>query len=185
MYREEIKMAGNKDFIIQVKGLPSGKHEYEFPINGSFFESFENSFIQDASLTAWVELEKGGGWMNLNCTIEGCVTVECDRCLEELELPVDFDATVAIKSAKTDDDPQDDGFIILDPTEGELDLRQFFYDYVCINLPLQKVHPEGECNPDMLKKLDQVQYGNQPETPAADSPFGALKGLLEKDKTKK
>lgn len=177
-------MTGNKDFIIQVKGLQPGKHEYEFSMDGPFFKQFENSMILDAQLDARVELEKGSGWMNLNCTVEGDVTVECDRCLDELELPVDFEASVAVKTAKTDDDPQDDGFIILDPTEGELDLTQFLYDYVCINLPLQKVHEEGECNPDMVAKLSQVSYGNQSEEPAAHSPFGALKGLLKEEKKK-
>ena len=41
-------MAENKDFIIQIKGLQIGKHEYDFPIDGSFFRNFENSMILDA-----------------------------------------------------------------------------------------------------------------------------------------
>ena len=45
-------MAENKDFIIQIKGLQIGKHEYDFPIDGSFFREFENSQILDADLDA-------------------------------------------------------------------------------------------------------------------------------------
>lgn len=172
-------MAGNKDFIIQIKGLQPGKHLYEFPVDGSFFKNFENSQVLDAHLDAEVELEKGSGWMHLNCHVKGSVAVECDRCLDDLELPVDFDASVAVKTAATGDDPQDDGFMIIDPAEGELNLNQFIYDYVCINLPLQKVHPEGKCNPDMLKRLSEVQ-GESGEV-VENSPFSALKGLLEKN----
>lgn len=175
-------MAGNKDFIIQIKGLQIGKHTYEFPVDGSFFSNFENSQILDADLNAGLELEKGSGWMNLHCSITGSVTVECDRCLDNLELPMDFEATVAIKSAAADDDPQDEGFIIMDPAEGELDLSQFIYDYVCIHLPLQKVHPEGTCNPEMIKKLAEVKFENREEQAGENSPFGGLKALLEKTK---
>ncbi len=182
MYREE-KMTGNKDFIIQIKGLQAGKHEYEFSVDGSFFKRFENSQILDASLSVGVELEKGGGWMNLNCNIAGTVAVECDRCLDELEIPMNFSASVAVKSAVTDDDPQDDGFIIIDPSEGELDLTQFIYDYICINLPLQKVHSEGGCNTEMMRKLGEVKYENKQEG-TGNLPFTGLLGLVEQGKGK-
>ena len=123
-------MAENKEFIIQIKGLQIGKHSYDFSIGGDFFRSFENSLILDADLQADVLLEKGSGWMNVSAEITGDVTVECDRCLDELELPVDFTASMAVKFAKTDDDPQSDEFLVVDPTDGELDLSQFIYDYI-------------------------------------------------------
>ncbi len=175
-------MVENKEFIIQIKGLQIGKHYYDFPICGSFFKSFENSQILDADLQADVELEKGSGWMNVNATITGTVTVECDRCLDDVELPMDFDCSMAVKFAKSVEDDDGDEFIIMDPTDSELDLTQFLYDYVCLNLPLQKVHEEGECNSEMMEKLGKVNSHEEmsDEDLAANSPFGALKGLLEK-----
>ena len=176
------EMAENKDFIIQIKGLQVGKHLYNFPISGSFFGSFDNSQILDADLEAEVELDKGSGWMNVTAWISGDVTVECDRCLDEVELPMDFECTMAVKFAKSVEDDDGDEFIIMDPSDCELDLSQFLYDYVCLNLPLIKVHPEGECNSEMIEKLGNVnaQQERSEEEMAANSPFGALKGLLEK-----
>lgn len=173
-------MAENKGFIIQIKGLQIGKHDYEFPINGAFFKDFENTQIKAANLNAHVELEKGSGWMKVNCDILGEVTVECDRCLEDMEVPMDFTTSVAVKFAKTNSDPMDDEFIIMDPTEGELDLSQFLYDYICINLPLQSVHEQGKCNPDMIKKLGEIEALETEGDNSANSPFGALKELLGK-----
>ncbi|MEF9986769.1 MAG: DUF177 domain-containing protein [Bacteroidales bacterium] len=180
-------MTENKDFIIQIKGLQIGNHYYDFQVDGAFFKSFENSQIHNASLTAHIELEKGSGWMRVNCNIEGSLTVECDRCLEELDLPINFDASVAVKFAKVCGEPQcDDEFIIMDPTEGELNLSQFIYDYVCVNLPLQTMHKEGECNPVMIEKLNKVKYVNDNIIEAAEnSPFGALKDLMKKNNNKK
>ncbi|MBO7305937.1 MAG: DUF177 domain-containing protein, partial [Bacteroidales bacterium] len=181
------KMADNKEFIIQIKGMQIGKHHYDFPIEGSFFKEFDNSLILDANLDAEVELEKGSGWINVTCSITGDVTVECDRCLEDLVIPMDFECTMAVKFAKSVENSDNDEFIIMDPTDGELDLTQFLYDYVCINLPLQKVHNEGECNPEMIAKLKNVSSGVQAKVVEdnSNSPFSALKQMLEKIESKK
>ena len=175
-------MLENKEFIIQIKGLQVGKHYYDFPICGSFFRSFENSQILDADLMADVLLEKGGGWMNIEADVTGTVTVECDRCLDDVVLPMDFYCSMTVKFAKSLSDDDGDEFIVMDPTEGELDLTQFLYDYVCLNLPLQKVHPEGECNEQMIQKLGSLNGGGADEDghEAENSPFGALKGLFDK-----
>ncbi len=177
-----IEMVENKDFIIQIKGLQIGKHYYDFPMCGSFFKSFENSLILDADLEAEVELEKGSGWMNVTAWVSGDVTVECDRCLDDVKLPMDFECTMAVKFAKSVEDDDGDEFIIMDPADSELDLTQFLYDYVCLNLPLQKVHSEGECNQMMMEKLGNVNSQQKSnEDLAANSPFGALKGLFDKN----
>ncbi len=174
-------MSDNKDFVIQIKGLQNGEHEYEFPIDGTFFRNFENSQILDADLNAEVWLEKGGGWINVEADVTGTVTVECDRCLDDVILPMDFYCTMTVKFAK-DISEDDDEFIIMDPSESELDLTQFLYDYVCLNLPLQKVHPEGKCNELMMQKLGSLSgNGESGHTVAEEnSPFGALKELLNK-----
>lgn len=174
----------NKDFIIQIKGLKTGKHEYDFPVDGAFFRGFENTQIIEASLDVKIIIERGGGWMNVTSSICGTVTVECDRCLDNLDLPVDFTASLAVKFAKTDEDPQSDEFLVVDPLDGELDLSQFIYDYVCVNLPLQRVHKEGECNPQMMAKLSGLNGGNikQDNSIETNSPFGALGEMLKNKK---
>ena len=70
----------------------------------------------------------------------------------------------------------------MDPADSELDLSQFLYDYVCLNLPLQKVHEDGDCNEEMMAKLGSVNAHQEKddEEMAANSPFGALKGLFDK-----
>ena len=73
---------------------------------------------------------------DVECSIEGSVTVPCDRCLEALKLPVET------------------GFSEVYTPEGdELDLSQDVYDYVCTSLPLQRVHEEGQCNQETVKYL--------------------------------
>ena len=93
--------------------------------------------------------------------LSGTVTVPCTRCLEALALPVEAQPSE-----------------VLTPGEyPEWDLSQAVYDYVCLSLPIQRVHPEGECNPDTVRFLSQVERPD--EEAAASSPFAALKGLFD------
>ena len=95
-------------------------------------------------------------------------------------MPVDVQASLAVKFAKlSEHDVEDDQFLIMDPTEAELNLSQFIYDYVCINLPLQIVHEDGECNQEMLDRLSSTELNNDGDN-SNNSPFGNLKNLLEK-----
>ena len=173
-------MSESKNYIIPIKGLSQGKHLYEFSVDGDFFREFGNQYIKDAALDVQVELEKGSGWMNVHSDIEGTVTMECDRCLDDVQVPVDVQASLAVKFAKlSEHDVEDDQFLIMDPTEAELNLSQFIYDYVCINLPLQIVHEDGECNQEMLDRLSSTELNNDGDN-SNNSPFGNLKNLLEK-----
>ena len=39
------------------------------------------------------------------------------------------------------------------PGEDEVDLAQYIYESIVLSLPYQRVHPEGECDPEMLGRF--------------------------------
>lgn len=172
-------MSENNDFIIHIKGLKNGKQSFEYKIEEDFFTDFGNTQILDASILSVVEVEKGSGWIKVVCNINGFVVTECDRCLDDLKIPVDITANMAVKFAKStelsDDTGSSNEFMIVDPSDGELDLKQFIYDYICTSLPLQRVHKEGECNKEMIKRLNNAVQGE------SKSQFGNLKQMLDKE----
>ncbi len=124
-----------------------------------------------------VQVEKTGRDTLVDGTIEGTVTVVCDRCLEDLELPVQtrFLLRVTQGGAPAADETDGRETVRLPEEEDELDLSQVVYDYVNIALPLRRLHPEGGSNPQVLKYLGDR---NEAAPEAADSPFAALKSLL-------
>ena len=73
-----------------------------------FFESFENTEILDAHLDADVRVEKSGRYIGVDCDVRGEVTVECDRCLDELDMPVDVEIRLSVKygSEESSEEPQ-------------------------------------------------------------------------------
>ena len=79
----------NDNFIIPLNGLTAGKNEFFLHAGKEFFDSFDNEEIFDADLQIRILVEKSGRYIWVDCDIEGVVTVECDRCLEMLDMPVD------------------------------------------------------------------------------------------------
>jgi len=130
----------HKEFLIPIKGLSTGKHKYSFMLDTEFFSRFDDSLVSEANLTADIVLEKQPLWIGVTGKVAGEVVTECDRCLDELKLPLKTDVKLIVKFARTDGEEDNDEVMILEPDEAELNLEQFFYDYVCLALPLQRVH---------------------------------------------
>jgi len=153
------------NFIIAINDLASGRLSRECSVGGEFFGSFENSEITGADLKVKVRAVKTSDGVRVDLDLDGFVTVACDRCLADLSLEIEVS----------------DGEVLPFPEDGsDLDLSQTVYDYVCTSLPLVRVHPEGQCDPDTVKYLGPDPGAD--EMPGGiDSPFAALGNLLKND----
>ena len=168
------------EFIIPLNGLATGKNEFSWKVGKEFFENFDNSEILDAEIDVQVTVEKSGRYVGVDCEAFGDVVVECDRCLEELELPVDVEILLSVKygdeESSEEPHPGEREVIFIPETEAELDMSQIIYDYVCLSLPLQRVHEDGECNPEAMKCLAGEEVAEVQDD--ANNPFASLKSLL-------
>ncbi len=152
-----------KSIIIPLNDWAAGERKFLSHVGLEFFQKFDNSEILDADVNVEVRVVKEGlRKVEADLHLSGTVTVPCDRCLEPLQVPVE----VSPSEVFTWD------------TENEnWDLSQAVYDYICLSLPLQKVHPEGGCNPDTVRFLSHVERQDE-EAATQNSPFAALKGLF-------
>lgn len=173
----------NDNFIVPLNGLAQGRNSFRVRIGKEFFEDFENSEILDAGLDVEVDVEKKGRFIGVDGDISGDVTVTCDRCLEDLVIPVETSFKLSVKFGEEDKD--DDGMegdrevVFLPFTETDLDLAQTVYDYICLSLPVQRVHEEGGCNPEALRFLSS-EDGQEPVQKESSTPFAGLRDLLGK-----
>jgi uncharacterized protein len=146
-------------FTIPISGLKDGRHYFEFEINKDFFDQFEASEVNDGTLSANIEAEKCSSHIDLNIKINGIVRICCDRCLGIFPLHIDCENRLLIKFGRKRDESDPD--IITTPAdEHELDMKQSFYEYIHLTLPIQRVHPDDKngnstCDPEMLKKLKE------------------------------
>ena len=165
--------------VIPLDDWAAGERQYRFHADLEFFQTFDNTEILDAGIEVEVKVVKAGAHkVTADLLLRGTVTVPCDRCLEPLTLPVEAEPRFRVSFGAGEEELSEDGrdILPLGATDRELDLAQAVYDYVCLSLPLQRVHPEGGCNPDTVRFLGQ---GHKDEEAASSSPFAALKGLLK------
>ncbi|MDR1156319.1 MAG: DUF177 domain-containing protein [Bacteroidales bacterium] len=127
-----------------------------------FFSDFQNPEIIEGSVEISLEVEKFSQFVNVALTFSGTLTVSCDRCLEDLDVPVEGENMLSVVFEKVldkpDDEDPDEDIIYVNAEDGETDLTVYVYESICLALPIQRVHGEDEngkslCNPEMLKYI--------------------------------
>ena len=175
-----LRVSMNDNFIIPLNGLAAGENRFSWHAGKEFFEVFENTEILDADLEVSVVVEKSGRYLGVDCAVDGTVTVACDRCLEDLQMPVGADIMLSVKfgdEESSDERQEGEREIIFVPDgDAELDMSQVVYDYVCLALPMQRHHDEGQCNPDAVRYLSD---GEPVENTDDSNPFAALKEMMK------
>lgn len=134
----EKKFITLQPFTVNLYDLAPGKSRLVGKADREFFDGFGNEEILEASLDVVTDLDNHGVTVDVSCSIKGSVTVPCDRCLENLEIPVEVGFEDSVVSE-----------------DGVLDLSQDIYDYVLTSLPLQKIHEDGKCNEETVKYLSK------------------------------
>ncbi|MBO4557945.1 MAG: DUF177 domain-containing protein [Bacteroidales bacterium] len=169
------------EIIIPLHGLTRSKQEFDFALEESFLDGFGREVIQGVNCAAHFTAQQKGDWIEIHCTVAGEVKVECDRCLEDLFLPVAIDETLTVRFDENPEEVvnEDDNNIILREGTSEMDMSQTLYDLICVSLPLQKVHPEGGCNPETIAHLAKEE---EQAASGLNTPFSGLKELLKQKK---
>lgn len=165
-------------FILSVNGLTPGENTILASADKEFFASFDNYEVLEADLRVTIIAEKRPSRIDVECNIEGTITVPCDRCLNPVAMPVNTSNALALR-LRADEEPLDDSIeeIFLSEDGDTLDLGQEVYDFSLLALPLQRFHNEGECDKAALACLS-----NESEAPAegpVDSPFANLAEMLK------
>jgi len=167
-------------FSIPLAGLKEARYTYEFQIGDDFFEAFEGSEVRRGEFTAVVVLQKSSTHIELNIMINGRAEMVCDRCLETFYMPVSCTNRLFVKPG-IEWKEEDPDMITMPLDEHEIDLSQFFYEYIHLALPLKRIHPDDSegrstCNPEMIRKLnDHLQTAEEESDPRWDD----LKKLIK------
>ena len=92
----------DNEFIIPLNGLTAGENRFFWKAGKEFFEGYENTEVLDAQLDIEVSAEKSGRYIGVDCDIRGWLVVECDRCLEDLNMPIDVTVRLSVKFGEAD-----------------------------------------------------------------------------------
>jgi uncharacterized metal-binding protein YceD (DUF177 family) len=149
-----------KEFNIRFRGLSVGFHDYNWKIHKEFFDALENTDIEDSDLVVELNLEKQDRMMIFNFSITGELKVLCDRCLDELNIPVALKETFYIKFGSVRVEESED-VLVIPESEYQFDVSLLINEYVTLSLPFKKVHtPDAEgnygCNEQVIKRLQEL-----------------------------
>jgi uncharacterized protein len=150
-----------RHFIIPFSGLKVGNYTFTFEIDDKFFEHFEYSEISKGKLHVECQLDRQVRMMVLYFDITGTVSVPCDRCAEEFDLPLEGRQKLIVKFG-ADHTEESEDILIITEKEHELDVSQYLYEYIHLLLPIKKVHGTDEsgnslCNPDVLRYIKETE----------------------------
>ncbi len=175
---KSVIMCGLESLKIDFKGLTEDSIVREYSLGDEFFAALDGSQLEHGSLHVSVSIRKMAGFYELSFHTEGIVTVTCDRCLEDMEQPIDTDNRMMVKLGDTYS--EDDDTVTVCEQEAVLDLSWFIYEFIMLAIPIKHVHAPGKCNSAMTQKLDElsgaVRSGKE-EAEAIDPRWEKLKNL--------
>ena len=186
-------------YKVDLKNLSPGVHEFEYILENKFFVDIDGDEVQKGKVKVNLTVKRTSMVFDMNFQLEGIVYVPCDRCLDDMELPVSTQNKLVVKFGKEYAEESEE-IVIIPEEEGEINLAWFIYEFIALAIPMKHVHAPGKCNKAMSSKLkkhtarradDEDEFDEEAaddivvDDDAADMPsdprWDALKGLVEND----
>lgn len=149
--------------------MPEGTHEFHYDLDKQFYENMESTEIRDAKVAVDLVVVHKNGVYDLTFSCDGTVTVACDRCLDDLELPIETSYHVVVKYGDEYREDSDE-YIEIPESDNYLNVAYMIYDTVALAIPIKHVHPMGKCNRAMssLLKKHRTRVADDPDADLED-----------------
>lgn len=169
-----IMMTKKKKYVIPFSSLKLGLHEFEFNIDSSFFEQLDYSVVDNGEFTIKVLFEKKETLFRLNFIIQGKISCCCDRCLDDLELPISGEDKLIVKFGE-EAYQETEEIRVINEGDFELDVSSEIYQFISLLIPSKITHENvNDCNPIVIEKINN---NSKQETESTDPRWEALSKL--------
>ena len=128
--------------------------KYEFLLDNLFFSHIDAPEVQKGKVNVVLTVKRTPRAFEFSFETEGVVMVPCDRCLDEMELPVVSSDKLMVKFG-TEFAEEGENLVIIPEEEGELNVAWFMYEFIALSVPMKHVHAPGKCNKTMSSKLNK------------------------------
>ena len=139
-------------YRIDLKGMQASTSRFDFHLDDSFFAEVNASDVRKGQVDVALSVRKTSHAFDLTFHTEGVVTVTCDRCLDDLELPIHSDDKLHVRFGSAYSEEEGD-WIVVPEEEGYIDVAWLMYEFIALAVPLKRVHAPGECNEAMAAQL--------------------------------
>lgn len=175
-------------YKIPLKSLAAGKHKFNYLLDNKFFELIDDGTadVKRGKVNVDVDIKASDSIFEFEFKINGTVYAPCDRCLDDITMPVDIENKLIVKFG-ADYSEENDEIVIIPEEDGEINIAWFLYEFIILSLPMKKVHAPGQCNKAMSSKLNKHKVSSENdndmddlddmEDSSSDSRWDALKDL--------
>lgn len=143
-------------FNIDIYKLSNAIHQYDFEFGDTLFGEFEDGFVDKGKGKVNVSLEKNESFIKLTMIIDGNIELQCDRSLDLFDFPINIEKSIIFKYGEEEQE-LDDEIIIINRNRQSLNLAEFIYEFIGLEVPMKKLHPRFEDETDN----DELIYSSE------------------------
>ena len=140
-----------REFIVPFSSLKQGEHTFSFSLNDAFFTHYEHSLIDSGTVDIQMVLRKSETMLSSDYTVHGVINTTCDRCNDPVQTVVEGAFKLVFKFGHEISDNEE--LVILPPESYQLEMADYFYEFVHVLRPNRIVHTEQGCNEEMVEVL--------------------------------
>ena len=185
-------MSAQSPFILPLSGLSQGVYRYNLVIDGAFIATFPDAPVQYADVALELTLDRQLRQLIMDFDFSGSVRTDCDRCLANVDFPVNGQTQLIVKFNTEAESLEEEGELLyLHPDTSLFNVAPYAYEMVILALPMIRTfncredEPPYPCDEEMLDRIDD-SVDTVPEiAPKSEdeddddkpSPWDALKDL--------
>ena len=150
-------------FQIELKSLsPATTYKFDYLLDNDFFERIDGPEVRKGKVNVTLSVVRVSSVFEFDFRINGVITVDCDRCLEDLEIPVETINRLIVTFGEMYAETSDER-IIVSEEEGFINVAWYLYEFIALAIPMKHIHAPGGCNEVMASKLREYSVEEKKE----------------------
>lgn len=139
-------------YKVDLKGMREDVQNYEYLLDNQFFINIGEEDVPKGRVNVKLTVTKRNGFFDFAFVLSGIAVIPCDRCLDDMDFPVETTAHLIVKFGN-DYTEESDEIVVIPESEGIINLAWFLYEFVVLAIPVKHIHAPGKCNRQMTSKL--------------------------------
>ncbi len=144
-------MSKFQHYYINLKDLPAETQTVEFVLDDCYFKKIDSPEVKKGNVKAVITVKKKAEVFELAFTLEGMIQIPCNRCLDDMNQPIQYKDKIQVKFG--DRFSEENDTVVVPLSDGGINVAWFLYEFIVLNIPIKHVHAPGECNKTMMSKL--------------------------------
>lgn len=134
-------------YSINIVGLSNKEHQFQYDFGDEFFRQYGNNLVSEGTFHVDVLLNKHETFLEAEFKIKGVAHLTCDRSLEPFDFPIENESKIVFKYGEQFQEITDE-IIVIPRDTATLELGQYMYEFIALEIPLKKLHPRFQNEPE-------------------------------------